>query len=819
MYIAHRTDEPVVRNQSLKTHLTNTKILCERYGADLGLKHVCGLAGWLHDAGKYSEKFQNYINQVHTETVGKQKINHAFAGARMLEHHFHFQQKNEYETIFAELIENVIMAHHNPGGPYDFIDPVGRKNQHHASGLNRLPFSEKMRETMTDWTVEEIEQRFFTDFEKSDFEAYLKLALKEIQQKNEDDLLDYQLYYLRFIASCLVDADHSDTAAFASDKDYRPLDTTKILRTYQAANEKATAKLANKVVANSQMRALNQVRQAMSEQSATSGKGPIGIYKLSVPTGGGKTFASLRFALNQALTHDFKRIIYIVPYTTIIEQNAAEIRKQLELDEDDYAHVLEYHSTLNEDGLNFNYYYAKDTWDAPVIMTTQVAYLNALYGRGSKNLRHMHRLISATLIFDEIQTLPAKTISMNNAFLKWLEKEKASTSLLCTATQPTLEAESLENHIPEATEIVQDLPTVEKQFQRVTIDTHFLKSAWEIEDLVDFAVQKLEEVNSVLVVLNTKAAVKAAYEGFKAQNEAVTAYHLSTYMCPAHRKDKFKIISKDLATARTGEKKVIVFSTRLIEAGVDLSFESAIRSLTGLDSVIQTAGRCNRNHETALAKTYLIKMSNSAENLGSGLEEIRITGDITTSIVEKYEDSELMSSRAIADFFERYYGKNQIDKTLDYPLPNDQSGEKTLYKFGHKERCGSVVNEDAARYVNEAVKDIPHIWLFAAPQTISENFRVIDSQTTSVIVPYNDKGNNIITTLLSDSASFEEISNALKEAQNYSIQIYGNLSNSNGFTKGISAVETFRGSLIYYANSGSYDDNVGFTNSLSLAMF
>lgn len=819
--IAHRYElDGEVKKQLLKDHLLNTRSLCETYGKSLGLKYVCGLAGWLHDVGKYSKEFQDYIYDIQTS---KKTVIHAFGGARLFsEVVSDYGYLKSFETLFcSQLIENVIMAHHNSKGPYDYADPLNITE-------DGLVFRQKMNEKISDWTVSELKNCFFAEFDEKEFKSYIKLAFDEIKKYKPEFLIQHQLYFLRTVASCLIDADHLDTARSVTDETHEASNTKDTLQTLCDRFEKSTYELSQKKASNSRTQKLNLLRQKMSDESFKAGQDVQGIYKLSIPTGGGKTFSSLRFALQQASKNNYERIIYIVPYTTIIEQNAAAIRKALGLNQNDYSTVLEYHGVVNEDSKDARYYYAKDTWDAPIVVTTQVAYLNALYGSGSKNIRHMHRLLSAVLIFDEVQTLPLKVINMNNAFLTWVNRMKYGTSLLCTATQPALDLGRvdhenteksgvyLDSDIYKAKEIVPDLANIEKQFKRVKLETH-LEKPMDLYELIDFIERKMDDVNSMLVVLNTKDAVKLTYENFKEKHaDDISIYYLTTNMCAEHRKVKFKEIKKDLTQARQRQKKVVVFSTRLIEAGVDLSFESAIRSLIGLDSVVQTAGRCNRNNETELATTYLIHLADSVEKISYHLEQIRKTADITTNLANVYKDDELISSKIIREYFKSYYGNNANE--LNYPLKEDRHGKQSLYGLGHiTSNQIKIPNLVTVRALREELGSTYDDSLQVASQTIAKKFQVIDAQTTPVIVPYETDaeldGVEIIKRLQSQHTKFNEISKLLKEAQKYSVQVYGDPSKISGNAHLVNINNT----SIWIANN--YDKDIGLTDELSFNFF
>lgn len=798
-YIAHigRDND---QTQLLSDHLTTVRDMCEEWGRSIGLSHVCGLAGWLHDCGKYTDEFQSYILRAHN---GDPKavpgiVDHSSAGGFYL-----IQCIEKYKDVkglanqqpaklLAELVGNAIFAHHNPNGALDYIGEVSQLGGDNQFVLkDTLPFSKRVEKCQSEdyqKMYNEIRPRFFAEFDESVFEQYYKAALDEIAAIDIIELLNNQYFYLRFILSTLIDADHTNTADFEmqiADREFR--NNNKILADYYQINETAVAQQAksNKKIQNEQLKKLNELRQKMSDACVNLNSEDAGIYTLSVPTGGGKTLSSLRFGLNHAKKYGTERLVYIVPYTTIIEQNADVIRKRLNGSTEDSTNILEYHSAVvgdfktakvDESVGDSAYYYARDTWDSPIILTSQVAYLDALYGKGSKNIRHMHRLVNAVLIFDEIQAMPMKCLGLNNLAMSWLSQEK-TTSLLCTATQPALEG--ILDGVTVKGEIVPNLSTVEQAFKRVEIMPD-LKKQYDLSELMNLVNHRLKKVRSLLVILNTKAAVKKTYQTFDAGNDAVK-YHLSTSMCQKNRQYKFQQIRKDLGQSNI--KKVVVFSTNLIEAGVDLSFEAVIRSAAGLDSVIQAAGRCNRNHETDIAQVNLIKTTSDLENM-SGLNQIKKAADITETIA--HEKTNLMTAPVINNFFEQLYNHDEKNKSeLKYPL-NIKDTQLDLYHIVRgnivdegEVPSGQLLERREQRALTPSTTDFT-----VASQIVTKCFNVIDSPTTDVIVEYsmNDEkfsgisgdteSHDIITQLLSEQSKFGDVSKLLKAARPYTVSVY-----------------------------------------------
>src|SRR5690606_4496420 len=292
------------------------------------------------------------------------------------------------------------------------------------------------------------------------------------------------------------------------------------------------------------------------------------------------------------------RIIYVVPYTTIIEQNAKEVRDILKAND----YLLEHHSNVIDDELNDDEFIdyksyqknkkiklAKDNWDVPIIFTTMVQFLDTFYKGKGRNIRRLHNLTNSVIIFDEVQSVPVNCISLFNETLNFLKDFGNSTILLCTATQPALQY--VQKNISIDDELIDDLTIVTKDFKRTNIINFLKDEGWTTEDLTEFVQEQIQHVNSVLVILNTKSVVRKLYH--ELQNSDVRVVHLSTSMCAAHR----KAIISEMRDMLKRKEKLLCISTQLIEAGVDVSFECVIRSLAGLDSIAQAAGRCNRHGE------------------------------------------------------------------------------------------------------------------------------------------------------------------------------------------------------------------------------
>lgn len=791
MYIAHvrERDHEI---QTIQVHLQGVRRLAEQFGEKLGLKHVAGLAGLLHDLGKYSDRFQEYITKAafHPEdtTIRRGEVDHSTAGGRLLFSMLHKKDHTPYDRLLAEIVGNAIISHHS--NLQDYLSPSLE-----SDFLRRMQKEDHLPE------YAQAVERFFQDtVSKEDFASYVSAASEELKQFLSRTPTP-AVFLTKYLFSCLIDADRTDTRNFEEQvEEAEPLQHLQLFRHYEQQLLNHLASLKEKSNASEP---INVLRSSLSDQCESFASKPSGIYTLSIPTGGGKTLASLRYALRHALTFDKHRIIYVVPFTTIIEQNAQEVRSILA----DDRHILEHHSNVieddsvdhetgdeDEDGIitkKERLKLARDNWDSPVIFTTLVQFLNVFYAKGNRNTRRLHNLSHSVVIFDEVQKVPTKCISLFNEALNFLKNSAHCSILLCTATQPTLEHVKHRLLKDRDGEIVQHLPEVAKAFKRVEIVDQ-TNQPMHNKQLADWIQVNIDDWGSTLVILNTKSVVKDLYE--RLQNGPLPLFHLSTSMCAAHRKDKLEEIRGMLKK----EIPFICVTTQLIEAGVDVSFKCVIRSLAGLDSIAQAAGRCNRHGEDDLRNVYVI---DHAEESLSKLKEIEtgkyLSGNVLARFRKKADkyDGSLLSQKAMDEYFGFFYHK--MESNLNYFISEvKQDMTKLLLSL-------ATENEYVASYQKKTGKPFP-LLLNGSYKTAAEYFQVIDQRTTSVIVPYG-KGKDLIVQL--NSAEYvEDLSKLLKEAQQYTVNLYSN--ELNDLIKDNAIVMHLDG-MIYELKEGWYSEEYG----------
>lgn len=794
-FIAHirQSDNEV---QTVKDHLLEVQALAEKYGEPIGMKHLCGLAGLLHDFGKYSQEFLHYIHAAvyHPKDAPKRgSVDHSTAGAKLLYTLLHTKDMTPSKALVAEVVGNAIISHHSY--LHDFLTP--ELESKYLTRVRDKPLHE----------FDQMKENFFENvMNENELDQYIEKATQEllpfIQSVPMKDTEKQFMFVTKFVFSALIDADRTNTRLFEEDETPLNPDHKALFETYYERLHEKIMAFQNHPNANTP---INRLRSKMSEQCEAAAVKKSGIYTLSIPTGGGKTLASLRYGLKHALIHHKKRIIYVVPYTTIIEQNAEEVRSILK----DTENILEHHSNVilddddNDEHLDGTMTekqklkLAKDNWDAPIIFTTMVQFLNVFYAKGSRNIRRLHHLSEAIIVFDEVQKVPVKCISLFNEALNFLKNNCKSSILLCTATQPALDFVQNKLEMKTDAEIVENLTDVVDAFKRVEIIDKATDRAVLTSDLVSFIDQQLERVQSVLVVLNTKKVVKTLYEELQQnRGDDTKIYHLSTSMCAAHRNDILSKLRQDL----DNNIPVICISTQLIEAGVDISFDCVIRSLAGLDSIAQAAGRCNRHGEKDMQEVYVI--DHQEEQL-KHLKEIEIGKQITRRILidmkrnQNEHGGNILSPQVMERYFQELYLAFAND--LNYFIPALKKDMMELLTAPKNEF--SYVQAYRSKYSAE----VP-LFITNSYRTAAEHFHVIDNVTTSVIVPYEHGGKELITEL-SGNISMEDLGCIMRYAQHYTINLYKYeldlVMKNNGLV-------SFFDGKIYALAEGAYSNEFGF---------
>lgn len=609
MYIGHKRKDGAV--QALKDHLENVAALAGEFAGTFDAARHGVRTGLLHDAGKYSPAGQRRMaNPEHMP-----KVDHATAGAKIA---------IEFRDAFAAF---AVAGHHSglmdAGSAYASMPSdgtlQGRLKKELKGQLDASPF----------WTEIQPDP-------KPCFPAWL----------NPQDVYGQQ-FYTRMLFSCLVDADFLDTEKFMMEG--------KPLRNPGERLPCLLEKLRRYVASwlESPEGELNRMRSDVLRRCLMGGDDPRGIYTLTVPTGGGKTVSSLAFALSHAVRHGQNRVIYVIPYTSIIEQNAAVFADILGPD-----NVLEHHSNANyaeegedaEDERTLRRRLASENWDAPVVVTTAVQFFESLYASQTSRCRKLHNIANSVILFDEAQMLPLSELKPCVAAIAELAKHYNSTTVLCTATQPALEdliAEFAPNHF--VRELCPNPEALFRAMRRVNLVREGRMEDAEISG-------RISEREQVLCVVNTRNRARNLFESLPKEGR----YHLSTFMTAEHRSRKLAEIRRRL---NAGEICRVV-STSLIEAGVDVDFPEVWREEAGLDSVLQAAGRCNREGKRSAQDSCVHVFSCTGQQLD------RIKQNISAMRMTADRCEALDSMQAIRAYFEnlRRIRGNSIDKAGILPL-------------------------------------------------------------------------------------------------------------------------------------------------------
>ena len=462
--------------------------------------------------------------------------------------------------------------------------------------------------------------------------------------------------------------------------------------------------------------------------------------------------------MHHAKEHKLERIIYIIPYTSIIEQNADAIRHAIERVGENNPWVLEHHSNLEPEQQTWHSKLTAENWDAPIVITTMVQFLETLFDGGTRGVRRLHQLANSVVIFDEIQTLPINCTHLFCNALNFLTIYTNTTAVLCTATQPLLDKlkapEKGQLSIPPENELMPDTRKLFEQLKRVDIINKTKPEGWLKEEIAELALSEFAEKGSCLVIVNTKAWAEALYRDCADKVDKDSVFHLSTHQCSAHRTAIFNTIKARLKN----KQPVLCFSTQLIEAGVDIDFASVIRFLAGLDSIAQAAGRCNRNAALDKATVYVV---NPAKETIDQLTDIKVGKEKTEQVFREKSNNDLLTPDAMELYFKYYF----YDRAgcMDYPVDKKQIGrDDTLLNLLSDNKLNS--GKDAALFLKQSFK------------TAGDAFKAIDAPTYSVIVPYGE-GEELITQLCGLSKEFEAKAfyACLKKAQKYSVNVFPNV--------------------------------------------
>ena len=658
-FIAHiRKDGERLVAHPLSRHNEAVSTLAAEFATTFQSSPWASLAGLWHDLGKFRDGFQRYIRQcgdpdAHIEgrVAGTDKT-HSAAGALWAQRYLEEVDKRSGPVV-ARVLSYLIAGHHA-----GLSDWAGENKSLH----NRFASEDAQRELATACAA-------------SIPEHLLKPAgpmpdLADLLRYRDDDKGDpipgrFALW-VRMLFSCLVDADFLDTEAFMSPEKSEVRQGFPGLDVLEQSLSEHLARMAHDVAERGETDSkVNRKRAEVLRACLAKAELPPGVFSLTVPTGGGKTLSSLAFALRHAVLHGQRRVIYAIPYTSIIEQTAG-IFRGIFGDEN----VIEHHSNVEVDETQetARLRLACENWDAPLVVTTNVQLLESLFANRTSRCRKLHNLVGSVIVLDEAQLLPVTYLQPVVDTLRLLVKDYGVTLVLCTATQPTLEsrtgfdqARALRGFkAGEVREIVDDVPSLYADLARVRVHLPADLNAMRTWD--DLA-PEIARHEAVLAIVGRRADARDLYRQLKTENPD-GLWHLSGLMCAEHRSDTIRDIKAALAerqqalSAGQVGKPIRVVSTQLVEAGVDIDFPVVYRALAGLDSIAQAAGRCNREGRLERGEVHVFVPPKSPPPGLLRMAE-QATRILWAALPPKTDP---MGVERFGEFFRRLYGDARLDE-------------------------------------------------------------------------------------------------------------------------------------------------------------
>jgi CRISPR-associated endonuclease/helicase Cas3 len=664
--------KPVEDWQRLDEHLENVGSLAESLAGAFGASEWGRTAGLLHDAGKAKPEFQKKLH-----TGSRDKVDHKSVGAKLAA-----DKLGPYGTLLGYCI-----AGHHGGLP----------NGGYARAVDGSKSLEMLYEDAAEPTADMTERAAGVAPLAPPFPA----------------MTPFQgAFFTRMLFSALVDADFLDTERFMTpEKSAARIQGPPLAALVEPLNRKLSQ--------FSRGGRINSLRDEILKRCRSNASLEPGLFTLTVPTGGGKTLASMAFALDHAVRHGLRRVVYVIPYTSIIEQNAAVFADMFP------AHsVVEHHSNFDADtfakqddgqsGQALRHRLACENWDAPVIVTTNVQFFESLHGAKPSRCRKLHNLAGAVIILDEAQMLPVKYLKPCLRALEELARNYGASVVLCTATQPALnKREEFPHGLEGLREIAPDPGRMHREFKRTRLADAGTQS-------LDAVAEMIRAREQVLCIVNTR---DRASRLFALVADSAGAHHLSALMCPAHRSAALA----DIRTALGAGEPCRVVSTQLVEAGVDISFPEVLREMSGLDSITQAAGRCNR--EGDLDGLGTVTVFTPEEGV---VPAFRMAAGNTQSTLRRHGDDPF-SPAAITEYFAETYW-----------LRESQLDEK------------GILEHFADKRANWAFRDAACA------------FRLIENDMMPIIIPWNDTAHDLVKAL----RHAEHAGGILRRLQQYTVQVY-----------------------------------------------
>ena len=709
-YIGHTSEDG--RKQLLLDHLNGTSKLC-RENANEFWADIAEFVGQIHDIGKYTSGFQKRINGA--ENI---RVEHAICGAK--------EVAKAPPKSYVPMIEYCVAGHHS-GLP----DGGTKVDSEEDSTLHG-----RMKRKTGDYSAYENEVKL----------EYPKDNLRELfDVSNQREIIERYSFFTRYLFSCLTDADFIDTERFVTPNTDRGIDGD-----FQKAYEKVCEKLNSFKIETK----LQESRSIIQEQVYKSVESNANVYTLNMPTGSGKTLCSIRAALKTAIENKKKRIIYVIPYVSIIEQTA----KVFEDIFGDVIPVLQHHSNYdfdddkNEDENEITSEKLKrscENWDAKLIVTTNIQFFESLYHYKGRRLRKLHNLADSVIIFDEIHMLPIDYIQPCLRAIGYVTKYLNSTAILMSATMPNYD-KFMERYMSGV--------KIENAVKDTSLFNVFDKCRYEYIGKCELAslAEKAQEYDNALIIVNKRKTARELYDICSGNK-----YHLSTYMTPLHRSEIIAKIKEDI---KNGINTTVI-STSLIEAGVDLDFKAVFREIAGIDNVLQSGGRCNREGKMDMGDVFVFE-TDGGNYQTKKKSDIIIRANITRNLFEEFEN--ISTDKCIKE----YYGRllNYKEKKIE---------ENTIT---------AIMGNDLR------IDGIPF-------RTYAESFNFIDNQVIGIVIPC-DENRGLIKELKDGKLSVK------RNLQRYSASV-----NKDEFKElfQIGIIETLDCGVCILANTDYYKSDVGLT--------
>ena len=714
----------------LATHLQDTGARAADFLEPAGMANIGRTAGLLHDLGKYTREFQARLN-------GGRRVNHSTAGAKVA--------IERYGQKLGRMLAFCVAGHH--AGLADGVDG------------NRIT-------ALTDRLKEEV-PRLDPVWER---EIELpQLEPPPLKPRDIETAGFCAAFLIRMMFSALVDADYLDTEAYYAKLEgkHQPRGQYPLLRDISQRLDVYLKALMSDVKASE----INDLRQEVLCHARSKADLPPGLFSLTVPTGGGKTLTSLAFALDHAVRHGLERIIYVIPYTSIIDQTASVFRCALSENKNDQVDfIIEHHSAFDEDNISNReakekLSLAMENWDAPIIVTTSVQFFESLFANRSSRCRKLHNITNSVVILDEAQTLPLKFLRPCVTALDELARNWRTSIVLCTATQPALRTAEDEFHggLTGLREIAPDPKRLYQRLRRTCIHQQGYMDDTQLAT-------RLREFPQALCIVNKRRHARELYESIR---DAEGAAHLTTLMCAHHRREILNTVKRHLKDGAP----VRLVATSLIEAGVDVDFPVVWRAEAGLESIIQAAGRCNREGKASIGDVFVFKPAEGEGRKPPG--DIPQLAGAAREVMRLHEDP--ASLDAIRAYFQLVYWTK--DKQLD--------AEDILAKI--HERSDTL--------------DFPF-------ETIARKFRLIETEMVPIIIPYPvENDNGVVRCLLEKLERAEYTGRIARRLQPYTVQVPRDVRNKLCSAGAVRVVrkECFAEQFAVLENFELYSSEVGLT--------